>query len=59
MHEAGLASGLYELNSAVALALTTPDAPRLWARRGDPLIKAKISDFDGNDAPDFAAAPPR
>ena len=59
MHEAGLASGLYELNSAVALALTTPDAPRLWARRGDPLVKAKISDFDGNDAAAFAAAAPR
>ena len=59
MHEAGLASGLYELNSAVALALTTPDAPRLWARREDPLGKAKISDFDGNDAAAFAAAAPR
>ncbi len=60
MQEAGLASGLYELNSAVALALTTPDAPRLWARRGDPLVKAKVADFEGQDPAAFvAAAAPR
>jgi hypothetical protein len=56
MQEAGLASGLYELNGAVALALTTPDAPRLWARRGDPLAKAKVANFEGQDPPTFAAA---
>ncbi|MFY9658079.1 MAG: YkgJ family cysteine cluster protein [Methylocystis sp.] len=56
MQEAGLASGLYELDSAVALALTTPDAPRLWARREDPLAKAKIADFDGKVPADFVGA---
>jgi hypothetical protein len=60
MHEVGLASGLYELHGAVALALTTPDAPQIWARRGDPLVKAKVADFDGRDPAVFvAAATPR
>ena len=54
--EAGLASGLYELNRAVALALATPDAPQLWARREDPLVKAKVADFEGFDPAAFAAA---
>jgi len=49
MREAGLASGLYELNGAVALALATPEAPQLWARRGDPLAKAKVAEFEGHD----------
>ena len=56
MQEAGLASGLYELNCAVALALATPDAPQLWARREDPLVKAKVADFEGFDPAAFAAA---
>ena len=59
MQEAGLASGLYELNRAVALALATPDAPQLWARREDPLVKAKVADFEGLDPAAFAASAAR
>jgi hypothetical protein len=56
MHEAGLASGLYELNGAVALALATPEAPQLWARRGDPLAKAKVAEFESRDLTAFFGA---
>ncbi|HTO80339.1 MAG TPA: hypothetical protein VMJ31_11255 [Methylocystis sp.] len=49
MHETGLASGLYELNRAVALALATPEAPLLWAQGGDPLARAKLAEAEQSD----------
>jgi len=49
MREAGLASGLYELNRALGLALAAPDAAELWARRGDPLAQALLPDSEPSD----------
>jgi Fe-S-cluster containining protein len=49
MREARLASGLYELNRALALALAASDAAALWARRGDPLAKAKLAEAEQSD----------
>jgi hypothetical protein len=49
MEEAGLASGLYELNRALALALASPDAAELWARRGDPLAQARLVESEQSD----------
>jgi len=46
MREAGLASGLYELNRALALALAAPEAAELWAQRRDPLAQAKLADVE-------------
>ncbi len=49
MQEAGLASGLYELNRALALALVAPQAAEVWAERGDPLAPAKLAEAEQSD----------
>ncbi|MGC1861972.1 MAG: YkgJ family cysteine cluster protein [Methylocystis sp.] len=52
LRDAGLAWGLYELNSALNLALTNPDAEAAWRAGGDPLAGASIA---GADAREMAA----
>ncbi len=52
LRDAGLAWGLYELNSALNLALTNPDAETAWRAGGDPLAGASIA---GADAREMAA----
>ena len=52
LRDAGLAWGLYELNSALNLALTNPDAEATWRAGGDPLASASIA---GADALETAA----
>jgi hypothetical protein len=52
LRDAGLACGLYELNSALNLALTNPDAEATWRAGGDPLASASIA---GADALETAA----
>ena len=52
VQNAGLAWGLYELNSALNLALTNPDAEATWRAGGDPLASASIA---GADALETAA----
>jgi hypothetical protein len=47
---AGLAWGLYELNGAVALALSTPQAELRWTEGDDPLSPAAVADFDAKEA---------
>jgi len=49
MREAGLAGGLYELNGALALALAAPQAAELWARRADPLARARLAEAEHSD----------
>lgn len=50
LRQAGLAWGLYELNGAVALALSTPRAELRWTEGDDPLSSAGIADFDAKEA---------
>jgi hypothetical protein len=50
LREARLAWGLYELNGAVALALSTPRAELRWTEGEDPLLPAAIADFDAAEA---------
>ncbi|MFY9831283.1 MAG: YkgJ family cysteine cluster protein [Methylocystis sp.] len=52
LRDAGLAWGLYELNSALNLALTNPGAEAAWRAGGDPLAGASIA---GADAREMAA----
>ena len=52
LRDAGLAWGLYELNSALNLALTNPGAESAWRAGGDPLAGASIA---GADAREMAA----
>jgi hypothetical protein len=49
MPEAGLASGLHELNRTLALALDSSDAAALWAQRRDPLAQAKLAEAGQSD----------
>ncbi|MBY6242684.1 hypothetical protein [Methylosinus sp. Sm6] len=50
LRSSGLAWGLYELNGAVALALSTPEAELRWNEGDDPLRPAAIADFDAAEA---------
>jgi hypothetical protein len=50
LREARLAWRLYELNSAVDLALCSPEAEARWRAGEDPLLPAAIADFDCDDA---------
>ncbi len=52
LRDAGLAWGLYELNSALDLALTNPGAEAAWRAGGDPLANSSIA---GADAREMAA----
>lgn len=49
LREAGLAWGLYELNSALNLALANPSAEAAWRAGGDPLASASIADADARE----------
>ena len=49
LRDAGLAWGLYELNSALGLALKNPGAEAAWRADGDPLAGASISDADARE----------
>ena len=46
LRDAGLAWGLYELNSALSLALGSPGAEAAWRAGGDPLPNALVADAD-------------
>ena len=52
LRDAGLAWGLYELNSALNLALANPGAEAAWRAGGDPLASSSIA---GADAREMAA----
>ncbi len=52
LRDAGLAWGLYELNSALDLALANPGAEAAWRAGGDPLANSSIA---GADAREMAA----
>jgi Fe-S-cluster containining protein len=49
LRDAGVAWGLYELNSALDLALTNPGAEAAWRGGGDPLASASIADADARE----------
>ncbi len=46
LRRAGLAWGLYEINRALNVALSAPDALEQWLSGEDPLTSARIPDFD-------------
>ena len=46
LRRAGLAWGLYEVNRALNVALSAPDALDQWISGDDPLTSARIPDFD-------------
>ncbi|WP_292532124.1 hypothetical protein [Methylocystis sp.] len=46
LRRAGLAWGLYEVNRALNVALSVPDALDQWISGDDPLTSARIPDFD-------------
>ena len=46
LRRAGLAWGLYEVNRALNVALSAPDALEQWISGHDPLDHARIPDFD-------------
>lgn len=50
LSDAGLPFGLYELNHALAIALSRPDAEADWIAGGDPLSGAAIPDFSAREA---------
>ena len=50
LRRAGLAWGLYEINRALNVALTKPNALEHWLSGEDPLTSARIPDFDMVDA---------
>jgi Fe-S-cluster containining protein len=49
LRDAGLAWGLYELNSALGLALANPGAEAAWRANGDPLASASIAEAEARD----------
>ena len=49
LRDSGLAWGLYELNSALNLALMNPDSEAAWRAGGDPLASASIADADARE----------
>lgn len=49
LREARLAWRLYELNGAVDLALSRPEAESQWTAGDDPLLPAAIADFDARE----------
>jgi Fe-S-cluster containining protein len=49
LRDAGLAWGLYELNSALDFALTHPDCEAAWRAGGDPLADASVSDANARE----------
>jgi Fe-S-cluster containining protein len=46
LRRAGLAWGLYEINRALNVALSAPEALEQWISGDDPLASARIPDFD-------------
>ncbi|MFO1102442.1 MAG: YkgJ family cysteine cluster protein [Methylocystis sp.] len=50
LRRAGLAWGLYEINRALNVALSAPNALEQWISGEDPLASARIPDFDMAEA---------
>jgi Fe-S-cluster containining protein len=50
LRDAGLAWRLYELNEALHVALSIPDALAKWVAGEDPLLPAMIGEFDAREA---------
>lgn len=50
LRRAGLAWGLYEINRALNIALSAPDALEQWISGDDPLQSARVPDFDMAEA---------
>lgn len=49
LRDAGLAWRLYELNRAIAIALSDPDAEKAWLSGADPFLEAAIAEVNAQD----------